>query len=92
MPDPDADSDGEADYHRGVSRASGCADEDIREITETGNGAGGVNTQPTTKLLKRCPRCGGNIFLDKDHDGWYYECLQCSYRRDIVLQPGVPKK
>jgi hypothetical protein len=51
-----------------------------------------MNTATQTKLLKRCPRCHGNIFIDRDHDGWYMECLQCSYRRDIVLQPGVPKK
>ena len=29
--------------------------------------------------LGRCPRCGGNMFLDTDPDGWYEECLQCSY-------------
>ena len=34
--------------------------------------------------LRRCPRCGGNIFLDKDLDGaWYIQCLQCSYTRDL---------
>ena len=32
---------------------------------------------------RRCPRCGGNIFLDRDYDGWYMECLQCSYTRDL---------
>ena len=26
---------------------------------------------------KRCPKCGGNIFLDRDFRGWYEECLQC---------------
>jgi len=40
--------------------------------------------------LRRCPRCGGNIFLDKDYDGWYLECLQCSYVKDldIMTEPG----
>jgi len=28
---------------------------------------------------KRCPKCGGNIFLDKDLYGWYEQCLQCSH-------------
>jgi len=29
--------------------------------------------------LKRCPRCGGTMFLDRDLDGWYERCLNCSY-------------
>jgi ribosomal protein S27AE len=31
--------------------------------------------------LKVCPRCGGNMFLDLELDGWYEQCLQCSYCR-----------
>jgi ribosomal protein S27AE len=31
--------------------------------------------------LKTCPRCGGDVFTASDVDGWYQECLQCSYRR-----------
>ena len=30
-----------------------------------------------------CPRCGGDIFVDRDMDSWYEECLQCSYRHDL---------
>jgi len=30
---------------------------------------------------KRCPKCGGNIFLDRDLYGWYEQCLQCSHTR-----------
>jgi len=36
---------------------------------------------------KRCPKCGGNVFLDSDSDGWYEQCLQCghiSYLETIV--------
>ena len=42
--------------------------------------------------LGRCPRCGGNMFLDTDPDGWYEECLQCSYSHglgDAQPKPGV---
>ncbi len=28
---------------------------------------------------KRCPKCGGNVYLLKDYYGWYEQCLQCSY-------------
>ena len=33
--------------------------------------------------FKMCPRCGGDIFVDRDMDGWYEVCLQCSYRYDL---------
>jgi hypothetical protein len=29
--------------------------------------------------LKKCPRCGGNMFMDRDIYGWYEKCLQCGY-------------
>ena len=29
--------------------------------------------------FKSCPRCQGDMFLDRDQDSWYEECLQCSY-------------
>jgi len=34
--------------------------------------------------LKSCPRCGGDLFIDRDADGWFEQCLQCSYRRELV--------
>lgn len=34
--------------------------------------------------FKSCPRCGGDIFLDKDMDSWYEQCLQCGYRHDLI--------
>lgn len=32
--------------------------------------------------FKSCPRCGGDMFIDRDLEGygWYEQCLQCSYR------------
>jgi len=33
--------------------------------------------------LKSCKRCGGDIFIDRDADGWFEQCLQCSHRREI---------
>jgi len=27
----------------------------------------------------RCPKCGGNMFLYNDFDGWYEQCLQCAH-------------
>jgi hypothetical protein len=29
--------------------------------------------------LRSCPRCGGDVFIDRDLYGWYEKCLQCGY-------------
>lgn len=31
----------------------------------------------------RCPKCGGNLYLDRDYIGWYEQCLQCAYMKDL---------
>ena len=33
--------------------------------------------------FKGCPRCGGDVFLDRDMENWYEQCLQCSYRHEL---------
>jgi hypothetical protein len=33
--------------------------------------------------LKTCPRCQGDLFIDKDFVGWYEQCLQCGFRREL---------
>jgi len=35
------------------------------------------------RRFNRCPRCKGNVLLDKDQHGWYEQCLQCGYIRDL---------
>ncbi len=39
----------------------------------------------------RCPKCGGNLYLDRDYNGWYEQCLQCAYMKDlaVVYQKGT---
>jgi len=40
--------------------------------------------------LKGCNRCGGDVFLDRDEYGcWYEECLQCGHRRELksIVEP-----
>ncbi|MFH1032770.1 MAG: hypothetical protein V1767_09440 [Chloroflexota bacterium] len=32
---------------------------------------------------KRCPKCGGNIYLDRDEYGWYQKCLQCGFNCEL---------
>jgi DNA-directed RNA polymerase subunit M/transcription elongation factor TFIIS len=38
-----------------------------------------------TKSANRCPKCGGNLYIEKDHHGWYEQCLQCAYMRDLPM-------
>lgn len=41
---------------------------------------------------KRCPKCGGNIYLDRDYSGWYEQCLQCSQMRYLETMVEVQGK
>jgi len=36
-----------------------------------------------TWKLKSCPRCRGDISIDRELDGWYEQCLQCGYLHGI---------
>ena len=42
--------------------------------------------------IKGCPRCGGDVFIDKDLNGWYEQCLQCSYRSELKSLTGLKKQ
>ncbi len=34
--------------------------------------------------LKSCPRCGGDLLIEKDLlYGWHEKCFQCSFSRDL---------
>jgi hypothetical protein len=33
--------------------------------------------------LESCPRCSGDLFIQREEDGWYEECLLCGYQRDV---------
>ncbi|HJX13242.1 MAG TPA: hypothetical protein VJ377_06915 [Dehalococcoidales bacterium] len=41
--------------------------------------------------LKGCKRCGGDLFLDRDSDGVFLSCLQCSAVYVRRLAPLVRK-
>ncbi len=34
--------------------------------------------------FKSCPKCKGDIKVDRDHDSWYEWCLQCGYQHDLI--------
>ncbi len=33
--------------------------------------------------FKSCPKCRGDLYVENDLSGWYEECLQCGYVRDL---------
>ena len=33
--------------------------------------------------LKGCPKCKGDVELDRDQWGWYEQCIQCGYLFDL---------
>ncbi len=33
--------------------------------------------------LKSCPKCKGDLFVERDLDGWAESCLQCGYTREV---------
>ncbi len=39
-------------------------------------------------ILKSCPRCQGDIYIGNESNGWYEQCLQCGYLREM---PGIAK-
>ncbi len=43
------------------------------------------------KKLAVCPRCGGNLLLDRDIDGQFMRCIQCSFSIEIN-PPKAPKQ
>ncbi len=36
-----------------------------------------------TWKLKSCERCGGDLFIDRDIEIWFEQCLQCSHWREL---------
>ncbi len=38
--------------------------------------------------LAICPRCGGNLILDRDIDGYFRRCIQCSFSVGLNVPPS----
>ncbi len=41
--------------------------------------------------IKGCKRCGGDLFVERDSEGTYISCLQCSATYIQSLPPLVKK-
>ncbi|MBN2238455.1 MAG: hypothetical protein JW712_01670 [Dehalococcoidales bacterium] len=57
----------------------------LNSLERSGKSMGMMNTK------QRCPKCGGNLFLVNDFDGWYEQCLQCSFIKylDVVYDSNM---
>jgi hypothetical protein len=55
-------------------------------------------SQLSTRIrnLTICPRCGGNLVIDRDIDGYYKRCIQCSqniaFDVPVVVKPKPVEK
>lgn len=39
--------------------------------------------------FKGCPKCRGDLYLNQDIYGKYYNCMQCGYVKDLTGQPEM---
>ena len=37
--------------------------------------------------LKSCPRCGSDMYIEKDFENVYQQCLMCSYKIELARVP-----
>ena len=37
--------------------------------------------------LKACPKCHGDLYLERDQYGRYLSCLQCGYLKELLGDP-----
>lgn len=56
----------------------------LRELTGRKNGMLGV------LRLKGCPRCNGDMVVEKDEWGWYEQCIQCGHLHDLQGGDDLP--
>jgi hypothetical protein len=40
-------------------------------------------------ILGGCPRCHGDVYIEKDNEGSYERCLQCGYVRQVTGIVGM---
>ena len=42
--------------------------------------------------FRSCPRCDGDIFIDRDLYGWFEQCIQCGYNHDLRKMVQLGKR
>ncbi len=39
---------------------------------------------------KSCPKCKGDVLLDRDQYGWFEQCMQCGFMTDLKIVTPAP--
>ncbi len=55
---------------------------------ETMQARGSLGKEDNVFILKGCPKCRGDVYLERDHYGAYLACLQCGYLVDQEHESG----
>ena len=42
-------------------------------------------------LFKACPKCSGDLFLDKDHYGVFLQCFQCGLTLERSAESDIKR-
>jgi len=42
--------------------------------------------------FKSCPKCNGDVDIERDQWGWFEQCLQCGYLHDLENIVEVKKQ
>ncbi|MFH0941687.1 MAG: hypothetical protein V1823_01505 [Chloroflexota bacterium] len=45
-----------------------------------------------TIRLKGCPKCRGDVRIDRDEYGWFEQCIQCGHTHDPEAIAVHPRK
>lgn len=40
--------------------------------------------------MKSCPKCKGDVVVDRDQYGWYEQCIQCGFMADLKMVAPAP--
>ena len=43
-------------------------------------------------MLKACPRCRGDLYIDRDFYGQYKQCIQCGHMEDLAPAPRARRQ
>lgn len=55
------------------------------------NKAGNGNNKGMIRF-KSCPKCKGDVMIDRDLYGWYEQCLQCGHISDLPDTVMTPEE
>ena len=51
-----------------------------------------IHLSSRSQSLIICPRCRGNLVIDRDIDGYHRRCVQCSFQVDMITPIDSAKR